>query len=316
MMLQQWNTMAALLAALSVFSCDAFNVQNAHLTTRTAARFYHHSLVLWEGRKDEARALAQRFVDALMKAPIYDIPDSDGMKYMSNIPDLETNEDYSNIVIRKMTDAFWDKCIELVDTPGERYRVAAIGRPGIGKTTSTTLLIRKLLSTDNTVVYLVRTKEKTGWFYEFVSKGEKYTAEVYPERAGWDRVESLMLRSTYYIVDPGTSEGPPSCNEDSDFLPKLIIVSSPDKRHWGGRGFLKDRGIVAGFLEFFPDWSEDELIAAQPIIRPDMTKEQVMERYEMFGGSARYVFAKESRVKMNLGLQEMECLPSDEYCCW
>jgi hypothetical protein len=256
-----------------------------------------------DGRRGSARALAQTFVDALMHAPLLQIPGSDGMSYLSNIPNLETGDIDTTIVVRKMTCAFWTECRKLVDTPGRRYRVAAIGTPGIGKTTTTPLLIRDLLSTDNTVVYLVRTKEKTGWYYEFVSKDGEYTAEVYPEIHGWCGIESLKSRSTYYIVDPGSQDNPDSCDEDAIFQPKLIIVASPDERHWGS-SFWKQRSTVMGGFRFIPIWSEDELIAVQPYIRPDMSKGTVMERYERFGGSPRHVFGPELGDNQILGMQD------------
>jgi hypothetical protein len=149
-------------------------------------------------------------------------------------------------------------------------------------------------------VYLLRNKDKTGWYYEFVSKDGKYTAEVYPEVQGWLGIESLWSRSTYYIVDPGVTQNPESCNMGAKFQPKLIIVASPDDRHWGESSFLK----LQGGLRFLPIWSEDELIAAQPYIRPDMSKETVMERYELFGGSPRHVFGPESMDNEILGIQD------------
>jgi hypothetical protein len=290
-------TLAASLAALTLFSCAAaFNVQNANLVlkTRAPAPFLRQPLVLREKEdeidedRDNERTLAQRFVDSLMEAPIKEIPGSDGMKYLSGISSLETGVIRPYVVVRKMTNAFWDKCLQVVDTPGERYRVVAIGTPGIGKTTTTPLLIRKLLSTDNTVVYLMRSNDGSGWYYEFVSKNGKYTAEVYPESLFPKDIKSLRVRSTYFIVDPGDAKN--TYSPAARLQPKLIIVASPDERHWGGRGFAKRKDDVKGFFKFLPLWSKEELIAAQPYIRPDMTKEQVMERYAMFGGSARNVF--------------------------
>jgi hypothetical protein len=107
-------TLAALSAALTVFSCGALNVRQSHLIpkTRTAAGSSLRRLALHEKDeidedRDEKRALAQLFVDTLIKARIEPIPGSDGMSYLKDIPDLEAGEIVPNIVVRKMTYAFW-----------------------------------------------------------------------------------------------------------------------------------------------------------------------------------------------------------------
>ena len=70
-----------------------------------------------------------------------------------------------NVIIRdNITEEFWS---EVIATTNE-YRVGAVGgTPGIGKTTSTCILIRLLLQQRHTVLYHVRTKEKEGFVYLF-----------------------------------------------------------------------------------------------------------------------------------------------------
>jgi hypothetical protein len=83
-----------------------------------------------DGRRGSARALAQTFVDALMHAPLLQIPGSDGMSYLSNIPDLESGDGDRHIVVRKMTRAFWTTCRKMVDTPGWRVPRGRRGHTG------------------------------------------------------------------------------------------------------------------------------------------------------------------------------------------
>ena len=63
-----------------------------------------------------------------------------------------------DVIIRNITEHFWQACIDQVDEYNEndnkRYRVCAVGTPGIGKTASTPILIRRLLSKGHTVVSL------------------------------------------------------------------------------------------------------------------------------------------------------------------
>ena len=67
-----------------------------------------------------------------------------GMQVLRDVPMLETGA-RCDVVVRPITEPFWKACIEWVDTPNRKYRVCAIGTPGIGKSTTTATLIRLLL---------------------------------------------------------------------------------------------------------------------------------------------------------------------------
>jgi hypothetical protein len=151
---------------------------------------------------------AQTFVKSLMDANYEDIPNSNGMKVLRNIMALETGTTNS-IVVRSITPSFWNACIGMVDKPDMRYRVAAVGTPGVGKTTSTAILIRMLLERKETVVYHIRTKKEERWYYEFVpnKSDSNIAANVYPENLAKGEILSLRDPSTYYIVDPGKNKG-------------------------------------------------------------------------------------------------------------
>ena len=68
-----------------------------------------------------------------------------------------------NVVLRNITESFWLKVIETT----EKKRVCALGTPGVGKTTTTCILIRLLLEQNKTVVYRVRKLENNGYVYMF-----------------------------------------------------------------------------------------------------------------------------------------------------
>jgi hypothetical protein len=105
----------------------------------------------------------QEFVNALMSEDaIQKIPGESQMRVIKNLRCLETGErdSYFSPIIRDITEPFWQPCINIVETPGCRYRVCAVGTPGIGKTTDTSYLIRMLLLMNKTVVYHIRTVEK------------------------------------------------------------------------------------------------------------------------------------------------------------
>jgi hypothetical protein len=254
---------------------------------------------------------AQTFVKSLMNAKYEDIPNSIGMKVLRDIIDLESGRKRT-IVVRTITKDFWNECIKVVDTDTAFYRVAAIGTPGIGKTTSTAILIRMLLERKKTVVYLIRSKEKKRWYYEFVPNtfNSSITAKVYREYLGEDDILSLQEQSTYYIVDPGETKD--SCDPPVDFLPKYILITSPDERHWGESEFEKERNGSEGWFKIYPSWSLEELLLARNQFKGDLAEEFIYERYRLFGGVPRNVFVSETKLSDRLKKQMASILKISE----
>jgi hypothetical protein len=213
----------------------------------------------------------------------------------------------SDLVIRKTTRPFWQACIEAAETPDAQCRVCAVGTPGIGKTASTPYLIRMLLlERRKTVVYHVRMVERDGWYYEFTpgpGNGDTVLTNVYPEQTLKSRIPSLCDPSTYYVVDPGNTQG--TCNPSEHFLPRVIIVTSPDSTHWGGTTFFKDRDDVTGVLKVFPLWELHELLQARPYLGGNVPVAEVANRYRQVGGVPRHVFATAASFQAALDRQSL-----------
>ena len=110
------------------------------------------------------------------------IPGNQGMKILRDVTNIETRNEPRDIVIRNITEPFWQSCINVVDKEGVRDRVAAVGSPGIGKTFATPILIRMLLKKNHTVVYLKRSVKIKGWYFEFVPSNPSIDVFVYPEK--------------------------------------------------------------------------------------------------------------------------------------
>ena len=64
-----------------------------------------------------------------------------GMTRWENIKDILNGNPFT-VIIRSITREFWKLCIQ----QSKKYRVCAIGTPGIGKSTSIPVLIRMLLA--------------------------------------------------------------------------------------------------------------------------------------------------------------------------
>ena len=213
-------------------------------------------------------------MDAILNNPFETLPNKEGgegapggeMRLWRDIPDLEKKGRPKNIVLRSIVEPFWQSCIDEVESldPDDRTRVCAVGTPGIGKTFTTPLLLRMLLLKNSTVVYIRRSPERKSWYYEFIPKSDgtlPYTVNVYPE-ASKDPFDfpSLEEPSAYYVVDPGKSKV--SCDPKEDFEARVIIISSPNVRHWGGEEFEKFRGGQSGVFHFYPLWNLSELLCS------------------------------------------------------
>jgi hypothetical protein len=139
------------------------------------------------------------YCTAIMK-DYEEIQGSDDMKVIRDVPNLEAFG-ATNVVIRNITEDFWDKIIKLTETKGQRYRVCAVGTPGIGKTTATAVLIRKLLLMNRTVVFRIRTEKKDGWVYEFtpVLATEEGTIDVKVNEIQEKDFENFTMVSINYF---------------------------------------------------------------------------------------------------------------------
>jgi hypothetical protein len=241
---------------------------------------------------DAAQNNAKTFAESILRETVQ-IAGSVGMSVLENVVMLETGE-LCNVVLRKITKPFWQACIDMVNAPEKRYRVCAVGSPGIGKTTCTPVLIRMLLKRNATVVYIIRSLKENRFYYEFIPNANgSVTTNVYPEKEGESNIESLKSKSTYYVVDPGKTKE--SCDPGDDFQAKVIIVASPDSRHWGDSMFRKARGTVKGFFRFFPVWELSELLAARTFFPVSIDEEDVVsKRYSEVGGVPASIFADQS----------------------
>lgn len=103
----------------------------------------------------------------------------------------------------------------------------------------------------NTVVYLIKDPDSTGFYYEFKYDKVNKTSTVmrYPEGHKGVDIVSLLEKSTYYIVDPGGTKS--NCNRGKDFVAKVIIVASPKDNNWGKSNFSKGGGAEESTKGFF-----------------------------------------------------------------
>ena len=98
------------------------------------------------GRKKRARVdpseRARKFL-AGISAPLAGGESDEVFGVMRDFPDPYTGRT-SNVVIRNADNAFWTNCIAELNDPEKRDRVAVVGTPGIGKSTTAFFLVMLL----------------------------------------------------------------------------------------------------------------------------------------------------------------------------
>ena len=81
----------------------------------------------------QAREVAKQFILSIMNAEIKYVPNSDDtMSYVEDVVKLETGKTRT-IIHRSITTPFWQACINAVNTPNSRVRIAAVGTPVLEK---------------------------------------------------------------------------------------------------------------------------------------------------------------------------------------
>lgn len=240
------------------------------------------------------------------------------MGVMTNVPHHYT-EISGNVIIRQVDFSFWSVVLQELAEEGSSKRVVAVGSPGIGKSTTTAFAIRLLLQKGKTVVYKERTEDDTGYYVEYtpskeIPHGPQVNIEVYPEETKSAEIPSLLEPETYYVVDPGVTKT--SCNPGPFVVSRVIIVASPDERHWGGSGFMKDTntGLLGGEIRYFPAWTLPELQAASAkLSNVQFENGQVAELHSIFGGIPRQVFAPSRQARNCEQLKtKVEAIPEQE----
>ena len=95
---------------------------------------------------------------------------------------------------------------------------------------------------------------------------------------------ALQDPSTVYIVDP-TSVGGSRVGSPADVIARTVVIAPPNSDHY--KDFKKRRpSPLSLYLEH---WTLEELLAARPYISPDVTEQEVVERWLQQGGNPRVV---------------------------
>ena len=242
-------------------------------------------------RIDPKYSRSHRCVQAIMDDNNFQQVLSSGIHAaMKDLPDPYTDHT-SNVVIRDDDLKFWSDTIATLENPKKRNRVAVVGTPGIGKTTTSFFAIRLLLRMGKTVVYLYRTPDKSNHYIQMTpQRGNNNVAvDHFPETTASTDIPVLRNKETYYIVDSGQTKE--NCNPEGGVMGRVIIVASPDERHWGSGFPKKEPGRDPGMFRYFPPWTLPQLKASVAHIASlDIVPDHIERLFSLFGGIPRMVY--------------------------
>ena len=157
----------------------------------------------------------------------------------------------------------------------EPWMVTILGTPGIGKSYFAFYFMRRLAKEGKTVVYHSAVKGRTYLFsstFCSVVEGDVGTGQKAFS-------EQLNDPSTYYICDSATPAARPCY---------MLLITSPDPLIW------KKVTKQIGTERYMPVWSLDELRQLWSVTKDfrDITPAELEQRYNVWGGSARYVLER------------------------
>jgi hypothetical protein len=257
------------------------------------------------------------FIKSILQ-PYEDIPNSDGMRVLRNVVQLAEGKKVKDVVLRNITEDFWWRIIE-ESKKDEIRSVCAVGTPGVGKTTTTCVLIRLLLAekAERTVVFRLRTISQSSFVYVFTTSTIDGTVDINVNVIKENKLKILDINkpNTYYVVDPGETKV--NCNLDHDFDGKVIIVASPDDRHWGASEFSKERDNRRGNFLYYPVWNIHELVAVASMKHLNykeavfIDEQEIRRRYIRFGGVPRHIFTSSYDVAIKDQENALEKLSSN-----
>jgi hypothetical protein len=255
-----------------------------------------------------ARKTGQAIIERLMATDLVPVEESkNGMRVLKGVMDLRDGGTV-DVIVRSVTEPFFRECIKL--TKG--HRVSAAGNPGIGKSISTCYLVKLILASQPcTVVYLHRSLDHSGYYYEFTSScsadGTPHVecTQAYPESQSPAHIPSLLDPNNFYVVDPGKTKD--SCDPSDVVTASVIMVPSLDNRHWNGNEFVKGHHKGhGGVIVCNSIWSLEELLAAQPYMFPDLTTDDILEGCRIFGYVPRLIAAMKDPARLKSFLDHQD----------
>jgi hypothetical protein len=151
---------------------------------------------------DERKNKAYKFHQAIM-ANLVPSESNEIVGIMNAVPNPNTAS-VQNVVIRQEDCTFWHAAIQELTVDNEPTRLAVVGTPGIGKSTTVSLAIRLVLLQRKTVVYLHRTLNREAYYIEFIPLGnDEVEIELHSEKLSPTQIPSLSQTENVLLCGSG-----------------------------------------------------------------------------------------------------------------
>ena len=273
-----------------------------------------------ESDKDAKKVCIEQTTDSLMEVFCNELSTGKevvvgGTEFIQFKHELLGGDEYpEKIFVRKCYKSMYDKMLEVIRSDTKGNVMTVMGTPGIGKTVFGLFVMYKLLQEGKSVMYY---HGGLNMYFLFASQGSSVLAAARkkgfevpgPNATGYvgritthdkDDTEKAGKRlvfflesqpELYYVHDP-----PKGGIDLRDLIRcKTIIVSSP---HRGNTNTMKNHQI----LFYMPIWTREELALGNKHFGTGMTDQVLQQRWDKFGGSARWVLAKDNTT----GLQRLD----------
>jgi DNA polymerase III delta prime subunit len=190
---------------------------------------------------------------------------------------LQLGEEGSpEIILRAQVRAMWTEVLQILLLPKQHVIVG--GSPGTGKSRTLMCLLRELLRRRKTVIFEAAEDETFFRFTPLPAGG--YVAHA-TKNTKASFIEELENPDNHYLIDPTEKY-----SLDRLFRAHVVLASSPNAERY--KNVVKKAGVNWLFVTMA---TEEELLAMRPVLRPDLTEDDVKQRFYELGGILRHIFA-------------------------
>ena len=171
------------------------------------------------------------------------------------------------------------------------YAFAISGTPGIGKSLFFVYLLHRFI-VDSKLSFI-----PNRILYQQGAKLKCFDLQKKIVTSDFDEDDYVWKDTTLYVIDGQHSTPiPSSCI--------TLLITSPRSKDY--KDFVKQKQAIEWY---FPVWTLEELNACRVLCYPDIRAEMLKERFQIYGGVARFVFQKRLSTRiMEVALTDVDAV--------
>lgn len=227
------------------------------------------------------------FADGSFRGTVYTLR-TPGVRFLMG-DDLVSG---SRLFVRPWAAELYDRVmLHRIARAGFRFSGALIrGTPGTGKSWWLQYcMLRLARDRPSQAVLFESVQLDTAWLLQ-PGGGVKAYKSYAKQGPGFYALQALDDPETTFLFDPYGSRSV----EPTSYSAFCIVASSPNPGNY--KGFGKNPGVAHFYA---PGWELDDLLAFRPFAAPQLSPEEIVNRFEHLGGVSRAVFALDRSVFEN-----------------